>query len=397
MRKTARSGIVSMVVSAVVLTACGGGESDTIGLVADTESTTTEAPTTTTTTTEAATTTTTEAATTTTTTTEAPTTTTTVAAGPPATLITDEYSEVLVTDEPCWWGDHTVSVWFRGGSEPDCWERDALPPPPGPPRVPWALPGGASSLPPLAVANWNFVSVVVADTGPDTATVEPWVTLDRGISELRGGSDGSVVASVAAPCPPELQYASISCTAVRVYRPDGAPPIDLHHTDSQLVELMMVDGEESIVFRAWNELDEDHEWRVAPLQAPVAGVRVVAEPPEPIAVVIEDSWTDYDRVTTWGPDEDRFTWVDMADYPHRLRSRPAGSEDLLFDIELSETCQDRPERVVDLGSHVIVNCGRVRGNRVDGDRAVVIDLTGATVQQWRLPITGWVAPIPTGG
>ena len=122
----------------------------------------------------------------------------------------------------------------------------------------------------------------------------------------------------------------------------------------------------------------------------------VADPPEPIAVVIEDSWTDDDRVTTWDPDENRFTWVDMADYPHRLRSRPAGSEDLLFDIEISEHCHDRPEGVVDLGSHVIVNCGRTRGNSVDGDRAVVIDLTGTPVQQWRLPITGWVAPIPTG-
>ena len=330
-----------------------------------------------------------------TTTTEAPTPTTTEASDPPVYLITDEYSAVWVVDEPCWTGDDWVPYGV-GDDEYHCWERAALPPPPGPPGVPWALPGSASSLPPLAVTNWNFVSVVVVDTGSDSATAAPWVTLDRSVSVLRVGLDGSLVASVIAECPPKLQYASISCTAVRVYRPDGSAPIELHHTDSQLVELMMVDGEELIVYRAWNEIDEDHEWRVAPLDAPVAGARVVADPPEPIAVVIEDSWTDDDRVTTWDPDENRFTWVDMADYPHRLRSRPAGSEDLLFDIEISEHCHDRPEGVVDLGSHVIVNCGRTRGNSVDGDRAVVIDLTGAPVQQWRLPITGWVAPIPTG-
>lgn len=249
----------------------------------------------------------------------------------------------------------------------------------------------AAVLPPLAVTNWNFLSLVQADAGPDSVTVVAWVTLEGFVANSLGvqfGTDGSLVVAHDAECPPELSYVSNYCQRIWLYRSDGSPRIAIHDTDSRLFDVMEVDGEESIVFQAWNTIDQDYEWRIAPLREPIAGVRVVAEPPEPVAVVIEETWLDYERVAAWGPDEARFTWIDMADYPYRLRSHFVGSEELLFAIELSESCQDRPTRVVDIGTHVLVNCGRVRGNSVDGDRALVVDLTGDTVEQWRLPVTG---------
>ena len=302
----------------------------------------------------------------------------------------------------CLLGDDFVQFGYRGEDEYfHCWEWSALPPAPGPPRVPWSLPpaapdgDGEPALPPLAVANWNFVSLVTAGAGPDSASVVPWVTLDEHIYKLRVGTDGSLVAVHWAECPPEPVLTHNSCFSVFVYRPDGSPPIEVHE-NAWLADVVMVDGDESIVFSGWNQIDEADEWWIAPLRDPVAGARVVAELPETLAVLTWEWRWENDRIAAWGPDEARLTWIEKGFCgPCQIGSSAADTDESLFDIELSVRCRDEPMELIDLGSHLIVDCGRTRVNWVDGDRAVVVALAGDEVEQWRLPITGWVTPVPT--
>ncbi len=254
------------------------------------------------------------------TTTAAPTTTAPVM--PLEYAITDEYSSVWVLDQPLLWlnGEPLSEgycswigggwVAFGSGDEPyHCWERSSLPPAPGPPQTPWSLPatpsddGGELPLRTLAVANWNFVSLVTVGADPGSASVVPWVTLDRHIYDLRVAADGSLVAVHYAECPASNQDASSFCQAVHVYRPDGAPPTLLVHEDASLLDVAMVDGDESVVFSAWSEIDEEWEWWIAPLQDPVTGERVVTDLPETFAVLTWQWQSENDQFATWGPDE----------------------------------------------------------------------------------------------
>ena len=379
-------------------------------------------------------------------TTESPSTTTapdstTTAAAPDDDVIVELYVE----DEDEFCGDWIPA---RVGDNLTCRRPETLPPDPVARSTAWELPVVDTALvdrtgwhPPLALLNWDTVSLLTVDDPLSTPTVTPWARLHSWADELRVASDGTLVVAQEGPVGDEASWPWID---VAVYRPDGTAP-SIVPDGQYLYDVGWYEGREVVVYQAQPTDDEDLPLLTIPLDdlaspAPAFGtawgdewltthvdledgwatvlgylgndsVIEFREPdgslldqPDPI---IEHGHPDLDSVVAVAVSADgaRVTWVeypaDLFDDPDeyvRVKSADLVTNDLIFDIPIEDPLigptSEPVVSVFDLGDHVIVNTVGYWANRWWPNPAIVVSFAGEEPDWWKLPVTGIAVPVP---
>lgn len=386
----------------------------------------------------------------------------------PSTTTTDPSTTTSTTTTlPTGDDDGSVVTWIESdGDDELCGEwvrvvnadsetcRDPATRPPGPavPGTGWELPTVDAAItgepwwhPPLALLNWNTVSLLTVE-GPDQPpTVRPWAVLDAWADELRVAPDGTIVVQQnahdddgpwpwidVATYPDDGSDATIIEDSVRLHDIGlhgqlqavlyEAHPVD-EYDDAEDVPLRIVPLGESRpgdpAFGLTRTTDavywgaDLHFDRVIVQgwvgDRPVVEVRdldgkVVSEPP--VFAGHDAGRLPELAAITFSEDGRRITWVEFpfveadAPLPHppaRLKSIDAATGDQLLDVAIEADVSRSAHPVwsiFDLRDHIVVNVAGFSANRWWPEPAIVIALTGAEPHEARLPVTGFAVPVP---
>ena len=377
-----------------------------------------------------------------TTSTEPPATTTTTA---PAGRDDEPVVEFHVEDEDEMCGDWVPA---RVGDDLTCRRPDTLPPDPVARGTAWELPAVDADLvatygwyPPLALLNWDTVSLLTVDDPLSAPTVTPWARLDSWAEDLRVASDGTIVVSQDGPVGDEASWPWID---IAVYRPDGSVPAVVPG-GQYLYDVGFHEGREVVIFEPDRADGEDLPLLIAPLDevsavAPAFGPAWV-DGWLTTHVDLEDGWAALlgyvgnDSVIEFreadgslffqpdpivdhgGPhldsvvalaissDGSRVTWVeypedlfDHSDRFVRVKSADLVTGDLIFDIPIEDdnigSTVEPVVSVFDLGDHVIVNTVGFWANRWWPNPAIILSFAAEEPEWWKLPVTGIAVPVP---